>query len=206
MQGQSAMLAYPIKMTFKILALAPQIYVTDAAGNSVFYVKQKLFKLKENIQVFRDESQSQLLFTIQADRIIDWSAKYHIRDTAGNELGAIRRHGMKSMWRARYDILNQDQPEFEVAEKSVFTRFMDSMFGEIPVVGMFTGYVFNPTYLITHARGPKAGQLAMQVVKKPSFLSRDFWLELHDQEMSELDQAQIILSMLMVALLERMRG
>ncbi len=68
------MLAYPIKMTFKILALAPQIYVTDAAGNSVFYVKQKLFKLKENIQVFRDESQSQLLFTIQADRIIDWSA------------------------------------------------------------------------------------------------------------------------------------
>ena len=73
---------------------------TDAAGNSVFYVKQKLFKLKENIQVFRDESQSQLLFTIQADRIIDWSAKYHIRDTAGNELGAVRRHGMKSMWRA----------------------------------------------------------------------------------------------------------
>ena len=200
------MLTYPIKMTFKIMALAPHIYVTDAAGNSVFYVKQKLFKLKENVQVFRDDTQSQLLFTIQADRIIDWSAKYHIRDAAGNELAAIKRHGMKSMWRARYDVLRGDQPEFEVAEKSVFTRFMDGMFGEIPVLGMFTGYVFNPTYLITHASGPKAGQLAMEITKKPSFLARNFWMQLHDQQLPEIDQAKIILSMLMVALLERMRG
>lgn len=200
------MLTYPIKMTFKIFALAPQIYVTDAAGNSVFYVKQKLFKLKENVQVFRDDTQSQLLFTIQADRIIDWSAKYHIRDAAGNELGSIKRHGMKSMWRARYDILEGEQPEFEVAEKSAFTRFMDGMFGEIPVLGMFTGYVFNPTYLITHASGPKSGQLAMEIVKKPSFLERNFWLDLHDQELPEMDQAKIILGMLMVALLERARG
>lgn len=200
------MLAYPIKMTFKIMAFAPQIYVTDAQGNSVFYVKQKLFKLKENVQVFRDESQSQLLFTIQADRIIDWSAKYHIRDAAGNEIGALRRHGMKSMWRARYDLLEGDQPVFGVAEKSVWTRFMDGMFGEIPILGMFTGYVFNPTYLINHATGPKQGQLAMQIVKKPSFLARNFWIELHDQQLPEIDQAKIILSVLMVALLERMRG
>ena len=83
------MLTYPIKMTFKLLALAPQIYVTDAHGNSVFYVRQKLLAFKENVKVYRDDSQSQLLFEIQADRIIDWSAKYHIRDAGGNELAAF---------------------------------------------------------------------------------------------------------------------
>ncbi|MDZ4818791.1 MAG: LURP-one-related family protein [Planctomycetota bacterium] len=200
------MLAYPIKMTFKILAIAPQIYVTDANGNPVFYVKQKLFKLKENVQVFRDDSQQQLLFTIQADRIIDWSAKYHIRTEAGGELGTVQRHGMKSLWKARYDITENGQVEFEVAEKSALTRFMDSMLGEVPVVGFLNGYFFNPTYLITHATGPKQGQLAMEIVKKPSLMERNFWLELRDPEVGEMDQAKIILSMLMIALLERMRG
>ncbi len=37
---------------------------------------------------------------------------------------------------------------------------MDGMFGEIPVIACSQTYLFNPTYLITHARGPKAGQLA----------------------------------------------
>jgi uncharacterized protein YxjI len=200
------MLTYPIKMTFKLLALAPQIYVTDAQGNSVFYVRQKLLALKENVKVFRDDSQSQLLFTIQADRIIDWSAKYHITDSNGQEITALQRHGGKSMWRARYDLVTGGTPEYEVSEKSVFTRFMDGMFGEIPILGMFTGYVFNPTYLITHTSGPKAGQLAMQVVKKPSLMARNFWIELHDQELPPMDQAKLILGMLMVALLERHRG
>ncbi|MGC4001817.1 MAG: hypothetical protein QM811_01145 [Pirellulales bacterium] len=88
---------YPIKMTFKLLALAPQIYVTDAAGTSLFYVKQKLLKLKEHVEVFRDESQKQLLYNIKADRVIDWSAKYHITDAQGNDAGTIQRHGAKSM-------------------------------------------------------------------------------------------------------------
>ncbi len=200
------MLNYPLKMTFKILAIAPQIYVTDAAGNNVFYVKQKIFKLKEDVRIFRDASQSELLFSIQADRIIDWSAKYHIRSADGVELGMIQRHGMKSLWRARYDITENGQPEFTVAEKSVLTRFMDGVFGEIPVLGLFTGFVFNPTYLISHAAGPKAGQLVMEIVKKPSLLERNFWLELRDPEVDDLDQSKIILSMMMVALLERTRG
>ena len=83
---------------------------------------------------------------------------------------------------------------------------MDGVAGDIPVVGFFTGYIFNPSYLITHATGPKAGQLAMEVVKKPSLFARNFWIELHDQQLPEMDQAKLILGMLMVALLERHRG
>ena len=37
---------YPLNLTFKIVALAPQLSITDTAGNLHFYVKQKLFKLK----------------------------------------------------------------------------------------------------------------------------------------------------------------
>jgi hypothetical protein len=53
---------FPLKLTFKILAVAPQITVTDASGQILFYVKQKLFKLKEAITVYSDSSQTRELY------------------------------------------------------------------------------------------------------------------------------------------------
>jgi uncharacterized protein YxjI len=65
---------YPIHFSFKILAIASQIYIRDSSGNLLAYVKQKLFKLKEDINVFGDEGQTQLLYNIKADRVLDFSS------------------------------------------------------------------------------------------------------------------------------------
>ena len=43
-------------------------------GNLIGYVKQKMFKLKEDINIFADENQTQQRFNIKADRVIDFSA------------------------------------------------------------------------------------------------------------------------------------
>ena len=69
---------FPLSLSFKILALAPQVYVRDASGVVQMYVRQKLMKLKEAVTVFADESQTTPLYTINADRVIDWSARYNI--------------------------------------------------------------------------------------------------------------------------------
>ena len=91
---------YPIDFSFKLLALASQIYIRDANGNLLGYVKQKLFKLKEDINVFADEGQTKHLFNIKADRVIDFSAKYNFTDSSGKFLGFIKRQGMRSIWKA----------------------------------------------------------------------------------------------------------
>ena len=70
---------YPLTFRFKLLAFSPQIYVEDAAGKTVCYVKQKLFRLRENVEVHTDETRQQMHSTITADRIIDWSARYTFR-------------------------------------------------------------------------------------------------------------------------------
>jgi hypothetical protein len=41
---------------------------------------------------------------------------------------------------------------------------MDALFGEIPVLGMFTGYVFNPTYI----EADMQGQVVMKIKKEPA--------------------------------------
>src|SRR5215207_35520 len=98
---------YPIDFSFKLLAIASQIYIRDANGSLLGYVKQKLFKLKEDINVFADENQTQHLFNIKADRVLDFSAKYNFTSAQGQSLGSIKRRGMRSIFKASYEIFDK---------------------------------------------------------------------------------------------------
>ncbi|BAY20593.1 hypothetical protein NIES2100_03350 [Calothrix sp. NIES-2100] len=192
---------YPLELTFKFWALAPQISIVDSQGNLVFYVKQKLFKLKEAITIFADVERSRPLYYIKADRIIDFSARYNFTDSNGKEIGAVKRRGLRSLWRARYDIFNGETSNLNIQEKNPWVKVADALFAEIPVLGMFTGYVFNPVYLVSRADGT----VVMRLEKIPAFLSRRFTIKPVDQ-ISDREQEQVLLSLMMMLLLERDRG
>jgi len=199
---------YPLKMSFKILAIAPQIFVRDATGADVMYVKQKLFKLKEAINVFSDQSQTNQLYSLNADRIRDFSARYDFTDSQGMNLGAVKRQGMRSLWKASYNVLDGDTVKFHIQEENAFVKLMDGCFSEIPLVGTFSGYVFNPAYLVTrpNSSGSGPGQTIMRLVKEAAFLESSFSIEKIDPSLSEQDEKQILLSLMMTVLLERNRG
>jgi len=65
---------YPLDLRFRLISFGPQINVLDAGGRSVACVTQRLFRLKEDVQVFTDESQRTPLWRMKADRSIDWRA------------------------------------------------------------------------------------------------------------------------------------
>ncbi len=193
---------YPVELSFKILALASQIYIRDASGGLIGYVKQKMFKLKENIEIYSDENKSELIYTIKADRILDFSANYSFTDVNGKSIGSIRRKGMRSILKAHYLIFDSNQQQvFEVHEENAWIKVIDALVGEVPVVGMFTGYLFNPAYLVTRMNG----NTVVRVQKQPAFFEGKFQIELKEQ-MSESDEELILLSNLMMVLLERRRG
>ena len=192
---------YPLQLTFKLFSLAPQISVVDADGNLIFYVKQKLFKLKEQIIVYADDKKQQPLFYIKADRIIDFSAAYNFSDVDGNHIGSVKRRGMKSLWRARYDIFDGETSTMNIQEKNPWIKVADALFAEIPIVGLFTGYVFNPKYLVSR----DDESVVMHLEKIPTFLSRKFTIKATDS-LDERQEKQVLLSLLMMLLLERNRG
>jgi len=193
---------FPLKLSFKIAALSPQISVYDANGTLLFYVKQKLFKLKEAITVFADQSQTQPLYTISADRIIDFSARYHFKDQNGIEIGSIKRDGARSIWKARYSIFDaNEQMIMQIQEENAWVKVMDAVFGEIPFVGMLSGYVFNPVFLVERPDD----SLMLRVKKEPAFLESSFTIE-KQAELSEAEQLNTVLGILMMTLLERSRG
>src|SRR5690348_3273779 len=99
---------FPLDIRFKLIALAPRLYVTDASGASVCYVSQKVLKLREDIQVFTDESRTTEIYRIKADRILDFNASYAFTDSRnGANLGAVRAKGWRSLWRATYPIVDE---------------------------------------------------------------------------------------------------
>lgn len=69
-------LNFPLEFKFKIGTLANDFNVTDAGGSTIAYIRQKMFKFKEAVMIYNNDSKSQLLYQINADRIIDFNAVY----------------------------------------------------------------------------------------------------------------------------------
>jgi uncharacterized protein YxjI len=193
---------YPLQLSFKLLAIASQIYIRDSSGNLIGYVKQKLFKLKEDINVFADEGQTQHLYNIKADRVIDFSARYNFTDAQGRSLGSIKRKGMRSIFRANYEIYDENQNQvLQIHEENGWIKVVDSLIGELPVIGMFTGYFFNPSYIVSRIDNSPVARLQ----KQPAFFEGKFQLEALSQ-LSDNDEVRVLLGALTMTLLERQRG
>lgn len=197
-------LTFPLRLTFKLLAFAPQFYVHDADGSAVAYVRQKLFKFKEAVTVYTDERQADVRFQIQADRVIDFSARYNFTDAQGASLGYIKQRGLRSLWKARFDVVDHDSPIFDINEKSMLTRFFDSLFGQLPVIGLLSGYLFQPAYEVTRP----GGDVVMTLTKKPALFEGRFDIEVTEagKRLTAREADQLLLSLMMLVLLERSRG
>ena len=197
-------LQFPVTLTFKVVALAPQIYVKDAAGREILYVKQKLLKLKEKVRVFSDSSQSQQVYEINADRWLDWSARYSFTDHQGRNVGSVRRLGARSLWKATYEV---DGPEgqnlFRIEEENPWVKVLDALLGEIPILGIFTGYFLNPKYVVLRAG---TNQPALRISKHRAFLESRFEIEDLTGGPSQPETESVLLAILMMTLLERSRG
>lgn len=193
---------FPLDLRFKLIAIASQIAVTDARGSLVAYVRQKAFKLKEAVTVYSDREQQRPLYRIDADRILDISARYRIEDMQGTELGVLHRHGMRSFWRAHYEIQRGGQPLLAIREESVWVRALDGIVGQVPIVGLLTGYILHPAYRVTRVGD---GAPALRAVKRPALFEGVYRIE-RLAALSDDDERLAVLSILMMLLLERRRG
>ena len=191
------MYSYPLTLSFKIVALAPQVRITDSTGQLVMYVRQKLLALKEDVKIFADEAQQRQLFQIKADRVLDFSARYDITASGGGPVGAIKRQGMRSLWKATYDILDPaGSAAGQIHEENPWVKVLDSFASEIPFLGM----LINPAYLVD-----LRGQPALYLKKQPAFFEGKFTLDKR-ADFSDADEKLLLSSVVMMLMLERQRG
>lgn len=205
--GRRMNLNYPLQVRFKLMALASQFTVTDAAGTVQMYVKQKAFKLKEDIRVFADDRQDNLLYQIKANKIIDFSASYQVLAADGKELGTreiglVRRKGMRSLWKATYEVCRNGTPILIIQEGNPWIKLLDAVLGQFGLLGAFAGYFLNPEY---HLRTSEGAPILMTAKKLKAFWEGKFELT-RVGAIDPEDEELALMGLVVMLLLERMRG
>ncbi|HZM21425.1 MAG TPA: hypothetical protein VFC02_06770 [Anaerolineales bacterium] len=103
------------------IALTGKFRFYDPMGTQVMFSEQRMFRLREDIRVYSDESKTQEVLSIKARQIIDFSAAYDVVDTAMNQkVGALRRKGLRSLLRDEWEVL-------DVNDRVVGLLFEDSI-------------------------------------------------------------------------------
>jgi len=195
-------LQFPLDLTFKISTLSNDFVTQDANGITVAYVRQKMLKLIDEIQVYTDESRSQLIYTIKANQWLDFSASYAFTDAKGKDIGRVARKGWASLWKANYDIFDEQQiKQLFVREENPWAKVFDTLLSEVPFLNLLTGFFFHPTYSVARPDDTKIARLS----KVSSFFGRKFVIE-KLAEFEKGEEERILLGLMMMILLERRRG
>jgi uncharacterized protein YxjI len=105
----------------QVFALTGRFRVFDPSENLVLFSEQKMFRLREDIRIYSDESKAQEVLNIKARQIVDFSAAYDVMDsTTGEKVGVLRRKGWRSMFRDEWEVLDaNDQPRGMLFEDSM---------------------------------------------------------------------------------------
>jgi len=195
-------LKYPLHFEFKIGTFANDFIAKNAEGATISYVRQKMFKLKEKVIVYSDETKSKELFQIDANKWLDFNTAYNFTTAEGQNIGKVARKGWKSLWKAQYELYDEnDEQDLIIHEENAWVKVMDAIFNEIPIVNFFTGYFFNPKYLVNRPDGT----LVAKISKEKSFWGRKFTITNHS-EFENGEELRILLGSMMMLLLERRRG
>lgn len=196
-----------LNVSMKLIALAPQFYIYDLKGKQVGFIKQKLFKFKEAIEVYSDDTKTNLRYKIAADRVIDFSANYHFSSVRDGLIGRTKQHGMKSLWRTEFEVLDDSRTEnrgtrFFIRLQNPMAQVLEALLSMIPVVGdilnMVSGYFLNPTYIVSTVGGDEVATMK----KLPALWEGKYEIRA-SQKVSERDGELIVLSLLTLILMQR---
>jgi len=204
-----SMYDYPLNLRFKLIALAPRIIVTDNKGKEILFVSQKVFKLKEDVRVYRTQEKQDEVYNIQANKILDFNTRYSFFDSANSQpLGSVKAKAWRSILSATYMVDDaSEQQMMWIKEDNPWVKVGDTLFQQVPFVGMLSGYVFNPSY--TCYRSPEVddkSQPVMQIKKLGAFFESAFTIDLLDPEIERDEEVSALLSFMLMVQFMRRRG
>ena len=194
---------YPITATFRMITLSPEVQVKNAGGELLMQVKQKLLTLREATTVYADLAKTQPLYHIKADRITGFRAVHRItRASSEQVVGSVKAVGLRSLWKTHYDVTDaQERPVFYIQEENPWTKFLDGLLGEIPLIGFIIASFIQPSYLLKDS----SDTAHYRITKRRSLLERNFTLE-HLGTTADFPAELVALALIQTIFLERNRG
>ncbi len=107
----------------QFFALTGILRIYNPQDQLVLYTQQKLFKLKEDIRVYADETKNRELLHIQARNIIDFSAYYDVIDSQyTTTVGGLRRKGFRSLVQDEWELFDPQGTPIGILKEDSLNR------------------------------------------------------------------------------------
>ncbi len=107
----------------QVLSLTGKFRLYNSSGDLVLFCQQKMFRIKEDIRAYEDESMGEELLHIQARQILDFSAAYDVIDSVvGSRVGVLKRKGLSSLMRDEWEVLNAEERPIGVLREDSLTN------------------------------------------------------------------------------------
>lgn len=105
-------------------------------GQLVAMAQQKRLKIKEQVNFFSDEKQTELAFSFRAEKVFDIHGKYFVEDPSGAVFGSFQKQFKASLLNSTWHIMDaQDKPQLVIRESSQMLAIARRFGGYIPLVG-----------------------------------------------------------------------
>lgn len=104
----------------KTLTIGNKYWLEDQSGAILGFCKQKILRLKEDIRIYSDENESQELFCIKQEQIMDAWGKFAVIDSVTNsKLGYVKRNIISAFVKDTWELYTiSDQLVGRVVESS----------------------------------------------------------------------------------------
>lgn len=115
------------------------VYDTDKDGNKnqlIALAQQKRLTFKEHVTFYSDETKTQPIFILRAEKILDVHGKFLVEDPEGNLIGQFKKEFKTSLYKSTWSILNTDgQPKLTLSENSLALALFRRFAGFLPIIG-----------------------------------------------------------------------
>ncbi|WP_340022446.1 hypothetical protein MHI24_25965 [Paenibacillus sp. FSL K6-1096] len=116
-------------------ALGGKLHIFNDSGDLLLFAEMKAFRLKEDITLYSDETMGRELLRIKARKILDISSTYDVYDVeTGETVGALRRKGLKSLYKDQWGILDIHDNEIgAIKEDNAFLAMLRRIIVILPL-------------------------------------------------------------------------
>ena len=146
------MKSFIIEQKITVMANQYRIFAVDTAGNKgeqVAFAHQKRLAFKEKFTFYADESKQQVVFAVQARKVLDLGTRYDVTDETGAPLGVLGKAFKASLLRSTWQVFspNNEQTPYVVArERNKYLAAFRRIWEFLPYIGdlpFFVKYHFD---------------------------------------------------------------
>ena len=157
----------------------------DTPGQVFCFVRQKMFKFKEDVRFFTDETMRTELMRIKARQRFDPTATYDVTTPDGTVIGRFQKAFGRSLLRSTYFLFDADGNEVAMAtEQSRAVAILRRTVGLIPYIENVANWLPIPYHFVFLRGDEILGSLRRQLWK----LRDTYTLDLTDDPERTLDR------------------